>query len=176
MIILIAGCTHVGKTFAAQKLLEKCHYPYLSIDHLKMGLIRSKNTDLTPEDDQKLIPYLWNILKEIIKTAIENHQNMIIEGSYIPFSWKDSFSKEEQKEIRCFFLLFSSQYIQKNFERICLYANVIEKRKDESNCTKRLLIQENEYYKKMCQQYQCPYFLIQKNYEEEIKVFLALFS
>lgn len=48
MIILITGASHTGKTLLAQKLLEKYHYPYLSIDHLKMGLIRSGKTALTP--------------------------------------------------------------------------------------------------------------------------------
>ena len=46
MVVLIAGSSHTGKTLLAQKLLEKYKYPYLSIDHLKMGLIRSKNTNL----------------------------------------------------------------------------------------------------------------------------------
>ena len=54
MIILIAGATHTGKTKLAQTLLENYKYPYLSIDHLKMGLIRSKNTSLTPYDDRKM--------------------------------------------------------------------------------------------------------------------------
>lgn len=47
MIILIAGASHTGKTLLAQRLLEKYGYPYLSIDHLKMGLIRSGYTSLT---------------------------------------------------------------------------------------------------------------------------------
>ena len=51
MVILITGASHTGKTQLAQKLLEKYKYPYLSIDHLKMGLIRSENTTLTVEDD-----------------------------------------------------------------------------------------------------------------------------
>ena len=54
MIILITGASHTGKTLLAQRFLEKYKYPYLSIDHLKMGLIRSGNTDLTPEDDDSL--------------------------------------------------------------------------------------------------------------------------
>ena len=58
MIILIAGASHTGKTAYAQKLLEKYRYPYLSIDHLKMGLIRSGQTQLTPMDDEKLTEYL----------------------------------------------------------------------------------------------------------------------
>lgn len=72
MILLIAGASHTGKTALAQRLLERYHYPYLSIDHLKMGLIRSGNTALTPlSDSGALTAYLWPILREIIKTAIE---------------------------------------------------------------------------------------------------------
>ena len=48
MIFLIAGASHTGKTLLAQKLLEKYKYPYLSLGLLKMGLIRSGNTALTP--------------------------------------------------------------------------------------------------------------------------------
>jgi len=94
MVVLITGSSHTGKTLLAQKLLEKYKYPYLSIDHLKMGLIRSKNTALTVEDDKELTDYLWKIIKEIIKTNIENKQNIIIEGCYIPFDWEKDFDKE----------------------------------------------------------------------------------
>ena len=58
MVLLITGASHTGKTVLAQKLLEKYNYPYLSIDHLKMGLIRSGYTKLTPEDDCELTNYL----------------------------------------------------------------------------------------------------------------------
>ena len=86
MIILITGASHTGKTLLAQKLLEKYKYPYLSIDHLKMGLIRSGNTQLTPvSNDTELTDFLWPIVREIVKTAIENRQNLIVEGCYIPF-------------------------------------------------------------------------------------------
>ena len=65
MIILITGASHTGKTLLAQKMLEKYKYPYLSIEHLKMGLIRGGNTELTPEDDEALTGYLWPIIREI---------------------------------------------------------------------------------------------------------------
>lgn len=100
MIILIAGASHTGKTVWAQRLLEKYHYPYLSIDHLKMGLIRSGQTTLTPMDDDKLTDYLWPIVREMIKTAVENGQNLIIEGCYIPFDWEKDFDPEYRKHIR----------------------------------------------------------------------------
>ena len=82
---LIHISSHTGKTALAQKLLEKYRYPYLSIDHLKMGLIRSGYTSLTPvSSDRELTDYLWPVVREIIKTAIENKQNLIVEGCYIP--------------------------------------------------------------------------------------------
>ena len=88
MVILIAGASHTGKTLLAQRILEARGFPYLSIDHLKMGLIRSGMTALTPQDDDALLGYLWPIVREIVKTAIENRQNLTVEGAYIPFDWK----------------------------------------------------------------------------------------
>ena len=71
MIVLITGASHTGKTALAQKLLEKYKYPYLSVDHLKMGLIRSGYTKLTPmSDDSALTDYLWPIVCGIMKTAM----------------------------------------------------------------------------------------------------------
>ena len=100
MVILITGASHAGKTLLAQKFLEKYGYPYLSIDHLKMGLIRSGNTTLTPmSDDEDLTAYLWPIVREMIKTAIENRQNLIVEGCYIPFDWEKDFSAEYLENI-----------------------------------------------------------------------------
>lgn len=100
MVIFIAGYSHTGKTALAQKLLEKYRFPYLSVDHLKMGLIRSGYTDLKPEDDQELMSYLWPIIREIVKTVIENRQNLVVEGCYIPFGWKNDFSDFYLKQIR----------------------------------------------------------------------------
>ena len=76
MVILITGASHTGKTLLAQRMLEKYKYPYLSIDHLKMGFIRCGKTTLTPEDDDFLTDELWPIVREMVKTAIENHPSL----------------------------------------------------------------------------------------------------
>lgn len=129
MVILITGASHVGKTALAQRLLQKYKYPYLSIDHLKMGLIRSGNTELTPlSEDYALTEYLWPIVREMIKTAIENKQNLIVEGCYIPFNYKDDFEKEYLDNIKYYCLVMSEDYIKNHFEDIKKYANVIENR------------------------------------------------
>ena len=164
MIFLIAGATHVGKTAYAQKLLEKYGYPYLSIDHLKMGLIRSGQTDLTPMDDEKLTAYLWPIVREMMKTAIENRQNFIVEGCYIPFDWEKDFSQEYLENIRYVCLVMSTQYIENHFEDILHHANVIEHRL-ESGVNREELISQNARNLAQCQAKQLPYILIDRDYE-----------
>ena len=116
MIILITGASHTGKTLLAQRLLEKFKYPYLSIDHLKMGLIRSGNTGLTPKDDDELTEYLWPIVREIIKTAIENDQDLIIEGCYVPADWRQDFDENYLKNIRFICLAMTEEYIEDHFD------------------------------------------------------------
>jgi adenylate kinase family enzyme len=169
MIILITGASHTGKTLLAQKLLEKYHYPYLSIDHLKMGLIRSGQTDLTPYDDDKLTDYLWSIIKEMIKTAIENKQNLIVEGCYIPFNWKDSFDEEYLSQIKYICLVMSESYIDDHFSDIIGNENVIEKRLPNEDFTIQFVKQENEYYLKTCTQYGLDYILIDTGYFENVR-------
>ena len=164
MIILVAGATHAGKTAYAQKLLEKLHYPYLSIDHLKMGLIRSGQTDLTPMDDEKLTAYLWPIVREMVKTAIENRQNLIVEGCYIPFDWQKDFEKPYLEDIRYVCLVMSRQYIESHFADIQKYANVIENRLDDSDLKQAALIAENEYNLSQCIACNLPYILIDGEY------------
>lgn len=169
MIILITGASHTGKTLLAQKLLEKYKFPYLSIDHIKMGLIRSGNTNLNVEDDANLTPYLWGIVKEIIKTAIENKQNLIVEGCYIPFNWKEYFDEKYLENIKYYCLVMSKKYIENNFDKILKYASTIENRIDVSYCTKDFLIEENERNLKECKKYNYNYILIEKDYQIDIQ-------
>ena len=166
MIVLITGASHTGKTALSQKLLERYHYPYLSIDHLKMGLIRSGNTDLTPmSDDGDLTAYLWPIVREMIKTAIENKQNLIVEGCYIPFDWSDDFDAEYRKHIRYVCLVMSENYIRQHFSDIKRYASIIEDRQDDSFCTMDSVLEDNAEMLKMAKQHDVHYLLIDDRYE-----------
>ena len=168
MVVLIAGSSHTGKTLLAQKLLEKYKYPYLSIDHLKMGLIRSKNTNLTVEDDDKLTDYLWEIVREIIKTNIENNQNIIMEGCYIPFNWKEDFEEEYLERIKYTCLIMTEEYINRNFAKIKIYENSIEDLKNKEDIYIKELIKENVYNLEMCKKYANDYILIDNDYKVDI--------
>ncbi|WP_300709777.1 adenylate kinase [uncultured Desulfovibrio sp.] len=169
MVVIITGATHTGKTLLAQRLLETYHFPYLSVDLLKMGLIRSGRAgDLTPYDDEALEGCLWPIVREMIKTAVENGQSLIVEGGYIPHDWKASFEESYIKEIRYYCLVMSKQYIMKNFSKIKMYANVMEKRISDDGCTMQYLMEENERYRSMCEAYGYACILVEDDYHPDI--------
>ena len=169
MIILITGASHAGKTLLAQKLLEKYKYPYLSIDHLKMGLIRSGNTSLTPmSDDADLTAYLWPIVREMIKTAIENNQNLVVEGCYIPFGWEKDFKSDYLKNIKYYCLVMSENYIKNHFDHIKKYASVIENRIDDDWCTMESVLEDNAHFLVLAKKHNANYILIDDKYEIDI--------
>lgn len=170
MIVLITGATHTGKTALAQRLLKKYKYPYLSIDHLKMGLIRSGQTQISVNDDEGLTPYLWSIVKEIIKTAIENGQNLIVEGCYVPFDWKKDFSKEYLAEIKYCCLIMSKNYVQNHFSDIVANESVVERRLIGGDFSQEKLIKENETNLQLCKKYGLDYVLIDKDYDVDIEL------
>lgn len=164
MIYLIAGASHTGKTYLAQKVLEKTLIPSISQDHLKMGLIRSGHINVTVFDDEKLTEVLWPITREMIKTAIENHQNMIIEGCYIPCDWKKDFDAEMLSEIRFIALIMSEKYIHMHEKEIIEYGDVIEKRQDKT-INKEELISDNKIMLENCTKFKLPYVFIDKSYD-----------
>ena len=171
MVVLIAGASHTGKTVLAQQLLEKYQYPYLSIDHLKMGLIRSGNTHLTPlSDDGELTAYLWPIVREIIKTAIENRQNLIVEGCYIPFDWQKDFEGAYLENIRYYCLVMSEKYIRNHFADIKDYANRIEHRLDDEWHTIKEALTDNARVLELVKKHKANYILIDDAYEIDVEL------
>ncbi len=168
MIIIITGASHTGKTVLAQRMLEKYKYPYLSIDHLKMGLIRSGNTKLTPCDDDELTDYLWPIVSEMIKTAIENKQNLIVEGCYVPSDWRSSFEDEYLSQIRFICLAMTDNYIESHFSEIIKHGSDIESRLDDSDCTVEWIKAENQSFIKSFNSKDDQVVMIDDDYEKTI--------
>ena len=167
MITLIAGTTHTGKTNLAQRLLEKHGWPYLSLDHLKMGLIRSGYTHLTVEDDDELTALMWPIVREMIKTAIENEQNLVIEGCYLPFDWRKDFGAEYLPHIRFVCLVMTEAYLRARFDDVRRYANVVENRISDG-LSLEALIRDNAENLAKCRQHGCEVLLIDGEYQVEL--------
>ena len=164
MIILIGGASHTGKTLLADKLVKKYGYACISQDLLKMGLLRSGNSNISVNDTESLRPYLWNITKEIVKTAIENKQNLIVEGCYIPMNYRDYFSAEMQKQIRFVCLVMSERYLRSHFDDVKSFANAIEQRKDDSDLELERLVRCNNYFLERCRQCDAPFLLIDNEF------------
>ena len=174
MIVLITGASHTGKTLLAQRMLERCSYPYLSIDHLKMGLIRSGNTDLTPEDDEELTGYLWPIVREMMKTAIENKQSLIVEGCYVPPDWRTDFDKQQLESIHFVCIAMTDAYIDAHFSEIAEHGSDIEMRLDDSYCTPEWLKADNRYYIDAFKKAGEPVTLIEEDFEGTLEPLIGL--
>ena len=174
MVILIGGPTHVGKTVLARRLVERYHFPAFSIDHLKMGLIRSGQTRLTAEDEEeRLTAYLWPIVREMIKTAIENRQDLIVEGCYVPFDWRRELAEEYLREIVFIGLAMSEAYLKAHFPEIKAHASDTEHRLSDDWCTPELLAQDNERWIRGFREAGEAFTLIEEDYEETLRRLLA---
>ena len=168
LITLIAGTSHTGKTALAQRLLEKHGWPYLSLDHLKMGLIRSGYTHLTVEDDDELTALMWPIVREMIKTAIENEQHMVIEGCYLPFDWRKDFGEEYLPHIRLVCLVMTERYLRQRFDDVRRFGSVVENRSEDEGLDLEELIRDNAANLAKCREHGCEVILIDGEYKIEL--------
>lgn len=166
MVLLLTGASHTGKTQTAQKLLERTYYPYLSIDHLKMGLIGSGMIDLGVKDTAQLTELLWPLVVEIAKTAIENKQNLIIEGHYIPADYASYFSDQYVDQLCYIALIMSEEYISHNLHQIVNHREVIERRR-ENLISERRIKEENLIMREMVEHFDLPHVLIEDAYDQE---------
>jgi len=171
MIYLISGPSHTGKTNLAQKMMVKYRMPYLSMDHVKMGIVRAGLVPNFVEQDDKMQEVLWPVIREMIKTAVENKQNMIIEGGYLPYNWKEDFEEEYLENIKAIYLVMSPEYIENHFEDIKKYACVIEDRLDDSDCTKEWILEMNKECMEGCLTYGCEYKLLTDTYDVDETIF-----
>ena len=168
LITLIAGTSHTGKTALAQRLLGKHGWPYLSLDHLKMGLIRSGYTHLTVEDDDELTALMWPIVREMIKTAIENEQHMVIEGCYLPFDWHKDFGEEYLPHIRFVCLVMTEEYLRQRFDDVRRFGSVVENRGEDEGLDLEELIRDNAANLAKCREHGCEVILIDGEYRVEL--------
>lgn len=172
MIILISGSSCTGKTLMAQTLLETYYIPYVSIDHLKMGLYRGNpDCGFTPLDSTEQIgSKLWPIVKGMIMTAIENRQHLILEGCYVLPRHVKELEETYAEHVIPVFLGFSERYIEDNFDsKIITHRNVVETRAYPEDRTVSQHISEHQRFRQQCAQYDVPYFEIDQHYESEIR-------
>ena len=171
MVILIGGVSCTGKTVLAQRLLEKYKIPYLSIDHIKMGLIRgNKYCDFSATDsDDELTGKLWPIVKGIIMTNIENEQHIIIEGCYIPPEHIRDFEPEYLEQIIALYIGFSKSYLKKHFTSgIIEHISEIEQKDCDDYINLDNFIKLHTQLKELCNKNNATFFEIDDDYIGEI--------
>jgi putative acetyltransferase len=171
MVILIGGVSCTGKTVMAQRLLEKYKIPYLSIDHIKMGLIRgNKYCDFSATDsDDEITNKLWPIVKGIIMTNIENKQHIIIEGCYLPPEQISEFEAVYLEQIISLYIGFSQKYIEKYFDvGIVEHRSEIEQKDYDDYINLDNFIKLHSQIKELCKKNDAVFFEINDDYVGEM--------
>lgn len=171
MVILLGGVSCTGKTVMAQRLLEKYKVPYLSIDHIKMGLIRgNKYCHFSATDsDNEITSKLWPVIKGIIMTNIENGQHIIIEGCYLPPEQIWDFEPDYLKQIISLYIGFSKHYIEKNYTSgIIKHMSKIEQRICDDYINQDDFIKLHSQLKELCWNNNARFFEINDDYEGEM--------
>ena len=82
----------------------------------------------------------------MIKTTIENQQNLILEGCYIPFDWRQDFDERYLPSIWFVCLAMTDRYIDAHFAEIKGHSSDIEFRLDDTSCTIDKLKADNRTY------------------------------
>ena len=82
----------------------------------------------------------------MVKTAVENEQNLIVEGCYIPFDWRQDFDEQYLTQIRFVCLAMTAEYIENHFDEIISHESEVETRLVEADCTIAGLTADNESY------------------------------
>lgn len=148
MLLFLQGASHAGKTTFTKHLARLTGAGVVSLDLLKMGLIKSGNTDfagLTPEDDDAIAERLWPIVREIALVADENGQSLIIEGVSLPFDGAGTLAKESgESRAAAFAITFSEEYIRNQYGRICKEASASERRVHQEPPTLEELLFDHE--------------------------------
>lgn len=170
MVVLIGGESCTGKTLLAQRLMERCGLPYLSADHIKMGLIRGGLADFTAEEDDRLISdRLWGVLGGILRTAVENRQHLIMEGCYFHPYLTASLEQSYQSEVMEVYLGFSDEYIRTHYADIVNHRNVIERRLYPEHRTIDALLRDHRALREECAGCR-GYFEVQRDYTAEMEI------
>ncbi len=106
----------------------------------------------------------------VVKITIENEQNLIVEGCYIPFDWAKDFDLKFLDHIKYYCLVMIPEYIRNHFDRIKKYANVIERRQDDEDCTLKSVLEDNRQTLELVREYDLNCILIDNKYEVDIDI------
>ncbi|MDO4355833.1 MAG: AAA family ATPase [Clostridia bacterium] len=171
MVILIGGVSCTGKTALAQRLLERHYMSVLSIDHLKMGLIRGwPECGFSAEDsDDAIAEKLWPVLEGIVRTCVENGQHLIVEGCYLPPERVRLLCDALPGEIVAVYIGLSEGYIERHFEDgLLAHRNRIERRGQDEDRPSDWFRAAHRRMKQRCLENGLPHFWIAEDYDAEM--------
>jgi 2-phosphoglycerate kinase len=115
LLYIIGGAARAGKTIIAQEFLERSQVPFLSLDLLKMSLVKGMpEAGIDPqESSRRLAIRLWPVVRGLASTILENARDYLIEGDMILPSQVREISADFPGQIRSCFVGFGDESVSK---------------------------------------------------------------
>lgn len=170
-VILIGGVGGTGKTLLAKQLMKKLHIPYVCIDHLMMGMLRSETACGFSVDDsaETIGQAMWPLLVGFIKTNIENQHSIILEGFQLQPELIAQFEEPYRSQLLSVFVGFSEVHFRAGqFAKIEQYRHVVEQRLPETYDLE-MLVQSHQQLQANCQKSEMPFFELDGDYNNKMQ-------
>lgn len=121
-------------------------------------------------DKRVMLSVTWNAPKEAFAESNGFFEGVGVEGVNLePKNVRILLDSKPLAPIKVLFLIFSKQYILKQYHTIKRKENIIEKRKESYVASKEQLIKEHSVLKEQCKKYKLPFIEIQEDYESEMQ-------
>ena len=92
----------------------------------------------------------------------------------IPLNWTEDFDERYLGKIRGCCLVMTPAYVERHFDDILRFANVVEHRLEDSGCTKESVLEDNARCLELCRRYGCPCLVIDNDYERTLEQAISL--
>lgn len=175
MLYIISGSSRSGKTMIAEKIMEQCKIPYLSIDWLVMGF-----TNGIPEYGihDKLWPNeiaekIWSFLKAFCENLIWSGTDYVIEGEAVLPELINGLLKKYPDSVKVCYVGYTEVNINDKVKDIYDYSS--EKNDWLTNESNEYvqnhisnMIEYSKGIKKACENYNIRYFDTSENFTQAL--------
>lgn len=127
----------------------------------------------TPLEDEKIEALMWPAVRELVRTALENDEDLVVEGDYVPAEWRGDF--EADAAVGALALVFSERYVEEEFDAILAHAEAARRRlaKGEEHVTREELRSAHAGARSRAERAGDEVLLVDADYEGTVEAWLA---
>jgi hypothetical protein len=174
LLLFIGGAARTGKGILARRLLVECQLPYLSLDVLKMGLVRgAPEFEIDPNAGSIVVgERLWPLVREMSASLLRDDVDYVIEGELLP-KHVAALQQAHPAQVKACFLGYTTVAPEQKVRDIRAYAGLPNDWPSDYSDSDLLSIISREiefsrYLKAECAANDVPYFDTSRKFSETL--------